>query len=73
VRASKIGSSLTTEHHDITGRRPPALVRLRGLMAHRALMAHISPAEIRVQGHLVRIVRLVRTFFQRDSGPFGQP
>jgi hypothetical protein len=68
VRPSKIGSSLTTEHHEITGHRPG----LRGTYgAYGAYGAHFPRTEIRVQGHLVRLVRLVRMFFQKESGPFG--
>jgi hypothetical protein len=39
-----------------------------GLMAHRALMAHTFPAEIRVRRHLGH---LVRRFFQKEFGPCG--
>jgi len=40
-------------------------------MAHKALKAHTSTrAEIEVRGHLVRLVRLVRTFLHRNSAPF---
>jgi hypothetical protein len=35
-----------------------------GLRAHRALKVHISPAHPAVGSELVRIDRLVRTFFQ---------